>query len=73
MVGGDAKQAFKLGPLSLNRSLQNPKMHVQSHQNSDLEEAFVWHLNKASDILVKVVGATNISTGFGNLVGFFFF
>lgn len=28
--------------------------------------------NKASDSLVKDVGATNISTGAGNLLGFFF-
>lgn len=27
--------------------------------------------NKASDTLVKDVGATNISTGAGNLLGFF--
>lgn len=46
---------------------------MEPQQNSDVEEAFVWHVNKALDILVKVVGATNISTGFGNLKFFCFF
>lgn len=48
-------------------------MHTEPHQNSDLEVILSGTLvNKASDSLVKDVSATNISTGFGNLLGFFF-
>lgn len=35
---------------------QNPRIHKQPHQNSDLEKVFVQHVNKASDILVKGLG-----------------
>lgn len=45
-------------------------MHKEPHQNSDPEKAFVWHVNKASDIIIKGVDATVIATGFGDL--FFF-